>query len=438
MLAARALHSCIFVDWSAKLAPGETATALIMASDLRQALEIMGYVNGLCECVPMIGGMITRQTQSMIEFANRTRVEVRVSNFRRVRGYSLCFAGASEISFWQDQTTGSNPARLVYNALLPALGRLPGSMFMGESTPWSQSGFFAEMIRKHHGKNSTDALALIGSTLDFNPSYDRRIINAAYEDDPIAAASEYGGQFRQDVSAFITREVLEACTASGVHELPPADSISYFAFCDPSGGSSDSFTLAIAHNESGAAVLDCIREIRPPFSPASAVSELTTVVKSYHLNSVTGDNYAGVWPKDEFSKHGITYEPSALNKNQIYLEALPLLNSQRARLLDHKKMLAQFAALERQSRSGGRDVVDHPRNQHDDVANSVAGVCVLAVAAVVAFPTKFFADPKLLTDDPANRRPFASEKRFNAKNINMGIESSSPIHSLFSNFPNKK
>jgi hypothetical protein len=68
---------------------------------------------------------------------------------------------------------------------------------------------------------------------------------------------------------------------------------------------------------------------------------------------------------------------SERNKNQLYLEALPL-NSQRDRMLDHKKMLAQFAALERQSRSGGRDTVDHPRNQHDDVSNSVAGALLLA------------------------------------------------------------
>lgn len=408
MLAARALHSCIFVDWRAKLAPGETATALILASDLRQASETFGYVTGLADSVPMISGSITRRTQSMIEFSNRTRVEVRVSNFRRVRGYSLCFAGLDELAFWADKTTGANPARQVYDALLPALGRLPGSFLMAVSTPWSASGFFAEQIRKHHGKDSPDALALIGDTLTFNPSFNRAIIDSAYEADPIAAASEYGGLFRQDVSAFISREVLETCTASGVHELPPSAGLTYCAFADPSGGSSDSFTLAVAHTETtgetSTAVLDCIREIRPPFSPASAVAELSAVLKSYGLTQVSGDAYAGVWPKDEFSKHDISYLTSERNKNQIYVEALPLLNSQRVRFLDHKKMLAQFAALERQSRSGGRDTVDHPRGAHDDIANSVAGALLLASENYCS------ADMSVLKQD-RRQRPLAAAFR---------------------------
>jgi hypothetical protein len=43
--------------------------------------------------------------------------------------------------------------------------------------------------------------------------------------------------------------------------------VSYLAFVDPSGGSGDGMTLAIGHQEDDVAVLDAIRERRPPFSP---------------------------------------------------------------------------------------------------------------------------------------------------------------------------
>lgn len=151
MLAARAVYACGFVDWTAFLAPGGVATSLLLASDTRQASETFGYANGLVEAVPMLKSMVIRKTQSMIEFSNRTRIEVRVSNFRKVRGYSLSFAGMDELAFWQDQATGANPAKHVYDALLPALGRLPGSFLMAVSTPWSASGFFPDMVRKHLG-----------------------------------------------------------------------------------------------------------------------------------------------------------------------------------------------------------------------------------------------------------------------------------------------
>jgi len=39
-------------------------------------------------------------------------------------------------------------------------------------------------------------------------------------------------------------------------------------------------------------------------------------------------------------------------------------------------MKTQFLTLERKRGLGGRDVVDHPKGAHDDIANSVAGVIV--------------------------------------------------------------
>jgi hypothetical protein len=40
-------------------------------------------------------------------------------------------------------------------------------------------------------------------------------------------------------------------------------------------------------------------------------------------------------------------------------------------------LLLQLTCLERKTRSGGKDVIDHPNGMKDDLANAVAGVCVL-------------------------------------------------------------
>jgi hypothetical protein len=96
----------------------------------------------------------------------------------------------------------------------------------------------------------------------------QRVVDRAYERDPLAAAAEYGAEFRSDIGAFVSLEAAEACVAPGVHERRLLSSESYVAFTDPSGGSADSFTLAIAHRErDGRVVLDCVRERQPPFSP---------------------------------------------------------------------------------------------------------------------------------------------------------------------------
>src|SRR5208337_4328002 len=110
------------------------------------------------------------------------------------------------------------------------------------------------------------------------------------------------------------------------------------------------------------------------------VNEFAGLLQSYGIHKVTGDRYAGEWPREAFRKCGITYEPSEKTKSQIYVELLPLLNAGRVELLDHPRLIAQLCSLERRTARGGRDSIDHAPHAHDDVANAVAGALVLAGA----------------------------------------------------------
>jgi hypothetical protein len=82
-----------------------------------------------------------------------------------------------------------------------------------------------------------------------NATIDPQDIADAYDDDPIAASSEYGGEFRTDVEGFVGLEVVLSAVEHGVYERPPRHGVSYRGFCDPSGGHADSYTLAIAHSQ---------------------------------------------------------------------------------------------------------------------------------------------------------------------------------------------
>jgi hypothetical protein len=166
----------------------------------------------------------------------------------------------------------------------------------------------------------------------------------------------------------------------GRRELAPVSGVHYVGFCDPSGGSADAMTLSIAHRAGDEGVLDCLREIKPPFSPDAVVGEFADLLKSYGLHRVSGDKYGGLWPAERFKTHSITYEPSERTKSQLYTEVLPLLNSGRVELLDHPRLIAQLCGLERRTARGGRESIDHPpcAGQHDDIANAAAGALVLA------------------------------------------------------------
>ena len=142
---------------------------------------------------------------------------------------------------------------------------------MLSSSPYARRGALWETYSKHFGPEGDPTILVAqGTTRDFNPELPQSIIDKAMDRDPAAAAAEYMAQFRTDVEGFITREAVEACVTLGVRERPSERKNGYVCFVDPSGGSSDAITLAIAHTEGKTQILDLIRERKPPFSPEAS------------------------------------------------------------------------------------------------------------------------------------------------------------------------
>lgn len=188
--------------------------------------------------------------------------------------------------------------------------------------------------------------------------------------------------------AFLDPERVLACIISGRKQRRPVRAIyvlgqrvDYQAFVDPSGGSSDDFTMSIAHvekpedsDEPSMIVLDYIDKQpgEPPFSPRVAVKKFATVLKEYGINKVTGDSYAGQTFVSDFEDHGIVYEKSPLSKSDLYQELEPVINAGGVELLDHPMLEGQLLTL---VSKGSK--VDHLPGGHDDHANAVAGAVYL-------------------------------------------------------------
>ena len=234
-----------------------------------------------------------------------------------------------------------------------------------------------ETYRKHFGPDGDPTILVAqGATRDFNPELPQSIVDKAMDRDQAAASAEYFAQFRTDVEGFLTRESVEACVKFGVRERPPERSHCYVAFVDPSGGSSDAMTLAISHTEGTTQILDVIRERKPPFSPEAVAEEFAKLIRSYRCTTVYGDRYGGEWPREQFRKHGVNYEPAKSSKSEIYVDLLPLINSGAVDLLEHDRLLMQLTSLERRTSRAGKDSIDHAPGAHDDIANAVAGALV--------------------------------------------------------------
>jgi len=374
ILALIAVFLAVFKDWSDRLVPGERGTVLVIAADKKQARVIFRYVTALITDTPLIAGLLDGEaTQDRIDLTNGITIEISTANFRSVRGYTLVAALCDEIAFWMGDDS-ANPDTEILAALRPAMTTmLPDAMLLCASSPYAQRGALYDAFRKYYGRDDAPVLVWRASTTTMNPSVPQSVVDEAYERDPANAAAEYDAQFRADIESFVSREVVDACVVKGRFELPPMQRMQYSAFVDPSGGSADSMTLCIVHREGERAVIDAIREEKPPFSPEQVVTDFAKLLKSYRIKTVVGDRYAGLWPRERFEVHGIQYEPSAKPKSDLYRDMLPILNGGRAELLDHPKLVAQLCSLERRTARGGKDSIDHPPGAHDDVANCIAG-----------------------------------------------------------------
>jgi hypothetical protein len=269
------------------------------------------------------------------------------------------------------------------------MASVPDALLVGISSPYARRGALWTAYRDHYGQDGDPVLVWKAATASMNPHISSAFLAEEYAADEARAAAEYGAEFRRDIESFVPREAIDAVIIPERRELPPMDSMEYVAFVDPSGGSADSMTLAVAHWEDGRAVLDALRECRPPFSPEDVVAEFAGLLRNYCVTTVTGDRYAGAWPRERFQAQGITYLPSEQTKSQLYGELLPLLNSGRIELPDNRRLVAQLAGLERHTARGGRDSIDHAPGCHDDLINAAAG----ALVAAETEGTREYVDP---------------------------------------------
>ena len=376
-----AVFLAVFKDWRARLGPGERGYIMCIASDRKQAGVVLNYIKEILR-LPIFKNMVINETKEEIELNNNVIISVVTCSYRTLRGYTILAASCDELAFWRSDEFSANPAKEVLTALRPSLGNVEDSLLLGISTGYSRSGPLWESYRDKYGQNDKEILVWKAGTLDMNPTYNKKTIDKALKEDFSAAQAEYLGGFREDLETFLPTEVIEAAIVRNRWELPKIEETEsyYHAFTDPSGGRADSFTLAIAHKDEdeGKIILDRLEEKRPPFSPQDVVKEFSETLREYDIYQVTGDKYAGEWVVRAFEGEDINYISSDLNKSEIYLNFEPLMAQGVVELLDNVRLRNQLRSLERRTRSGGRDAIDHPQGLHDDLANATAGACVLA------------------------------------------------------------
>jgi hypothetical protein len=364
----------------------ERAMVACLACSRDQARIALDMTKSYFDEIPALKKMVVRETRDGFQLSNGVDIVVATNDYRSIRGRGVLAVVLDECAFFRDDSS-ANPDEALYTALLPGLARVPGSLLIGISSAYKKSGLLWRKFDQNFAKPSDDVLVIRAPTVTMNPSIDRAAVERAMLEDPVGAHAEWLSEFREDISGFVSLEVVNGCTSFGITERPRIEGVTYSLFFDAAGGGSggDSAACGVAHkdHEQNKLVLDYLREYKPPFSASAVIDAIAAVADQYGISDCYGDRFAKGFVGERLREHNKRFRDAPLTKSGIYGEILSWLNSYRCVLIDSQRLRSQMLALDRRPGPGGTEIIEHPRrlNARDDAANAACGALMLCAAA---------------------------------------------------------
>jgi hypothetical protein len=363
-----------------KAAKGERLVFPLIAQDARATRVAYGYARDYLTHSPVLRSCVKDIKASEIELTNGSSIICFSCTQASLRGYSIPAACLDEVAQWKVEGYVDTDLE-IQTAVRRGMIGFANTRLLKVSTPFHRSGIMHSDFDRYWGQEDAhDVLVWKASSMLMHPGLSEQRLERERRLDPTRFAREYEAEWISDLSAAFDPEAIDACVVPGRKELPPMKDTDHFAFVDPSAGARDLYTCCICV-QSGEKVLQvALRYFKPPFSPADVTQQIVSLLKSYGIRKVTGDRYAGQFCQELYTRNGIDYEVSELDRSSLFLECIPLINAGRVELLDHPETIRELKMIERRVGPSGKQTLTHPSRSFcfDDRANALAGAAYLA------------------------------------------------------------
>jgi hypothetical protein len=371
-------------EW--KVARGETPVVVLLAVDRKQANVAFDYITGLLDAVPEFAALIDSATKDEISLRNGVVIQVATADQASLRGRTVVAAICDEYSFWME-----NDAVEVPRSLRPAMITQPNAKLIIISSIYGSYGPAFEVFREW-GTEDERRLVIRGTTRDFNPTVPQAEIDLELQADPLGAAAEYLTIPRSDVARFIDSTLLDPLTRASPRDVPytpvspQGAQYDYRAGLDVSGGRGDATAAAVARLDGERVMICAVRHWPAPHDPLEVARRVASFLKEYGITSAVADQYGAGIVESVYREAGVHLIAAEQSRSDTYLAMLPLLTTGRMEIPDDPTLRRELIALERRP-GRSKDVIDHPRHGHDDVANACAlsAVCVSKTAGGDSF-----------------------------------------------------
>jgi hypothetical protein len=295
-----ALYEATRDKWAQYLTPGEVGYAVVTATKMQQAQDIIG-----ASCARLMEGsrishMIKESWTTSLVLSNGMCVASYPCNSTAARGLPIFLLIFDEIAHFRVE--GPKADETVNNALRPRMAQFPGAKCLKISTPAAKQGLFWDEFDE--GFQVPGRLTIQAPTRVVNPLIPQAFIDREYKRDPESAAREFGAEFAEQVDAYLPFAKLNECFVLG-GDLLPDRANRYFAGIDQSGLSGrDRFAFAIAHRQDKLVVVDLVRAWNTK-DGNMIITEVKDLTGNYGIDSVTIDRYAGGWAKQALENIGL-------------------------------------------------------------------------------------------------------------------------------------
>jgi hypothetical protein len=382
------------------LAPGEQASALVVAPDLRLGRQVLRYALGAARSVPAIAELVEGVAADgfVLVRPDGARVAIEVLPATRggsaVRGRSLVSAVLDELAFFRDESAVVNDQDL-FRAVAPRV--LPGGMVVLASTPWVEAGLLHAEFSANFG-NPTRALAAHAPTALMRP--DERTAGTIARErarDPDNAAREFDAEFMTGgAGLFFPPAVLSLALA---RDLPPRLSLTPGATAFVGGDLGlvrDASAFVAVHRIGRELVVADMLELRPRKGAPLKLSEVVVAACDFaarHGVRVLHVDHHALAPAREHLPSGFQLRPvdaSQAAKVKRYEGTRAAMGEGRVRIPGALvRVTTQLAdTIARPTTAGGISITQPRRGS---VHGDVAAAFVLAIEAAAIRRSRMFA-----------------------------------------------
>ncbi|HVY32577.1 MAG TPA: hypothetical protein VHB79_38835 [Polyangiaceae bacterium] len=367
------------------LAPGEHATALIVAPDTRLGRQVLRYALGAAKEEPSIAEKIEAETSDsfVLRRSDGRPVAIEVLPATRggsaLRGRSLVSAVLSEASFFRDESAVVNDTAC-FTAVAPRVMR--GGMVVIESTPWAEQGLVYDLFNANWGAPAT-CLAADAPTLLMRPDPETAaIVERERLRDPDNAAREFDAQFMSGGSSLYFGAELASALDRDLSVRTSAPEGATVQIGGDIGLSRDASAFCAVHRMGEHITLADLLEMRPrrlgkgrtqPLSLRDVVQQGCEFAERHGQRVIHVDSYVLV-PAREHLPQGFQLKAVAM-ANEHKAERYRLLKESLRNELVHipgalVRVVTQLADVVAQPGPGGLVLIKHPRRQgsHGDAA----------------------------------------------------------------------